>query len=92
MNVIDTWDKLLEVFAGLLLFQSGALDDNIKQLTTLYKLHDKIQVFFCLDNLIDLYNIRMMQLFKYFNLPADSFYILFVFNSTFLENFYSHLK
>ena len=42
VNVVDPGNELLEVFASFLFFKSLILNNQLKELSTLNKLHDKI--------------------------------------------------
>ena len=75
MNVVDAGYELLEVLACLAFFQSLVLHDQVEELATLDKLHHKIQILLSLNNLINLHNIRMVQLFQNLYLPAYPLYV-----------------
>ena len=79
MNILYAWDKLLKVSTGKLFRKSLVLHDEIKEFTALDVFHYKVQILFSLDYFVNLYDIWMMQLLKYFYLSAYSFYIFLVF-------------
>ena len=81
MNVFDAGYELLKVLACLILIKSLVLNDHIEELATLYELHDQIEILLGLDDLINLYNVGMVQLFENLNLSTNSFDILLLFNS-----------
>ena len=81
MNVFDTGYELLEVLACLILIKSLVLNDHIEELATLHELHDQIEILLGLDDLINLYNVGMVQLFENLNLSTNSLDILLLFNS-----------
>ena len=81
MNVFDAGYELLEVLACLILIKSLVLNDHIEELATLYELHDQIEILLGLDDLINLYNVGMVQLFENLNLSTNSLDILLLFNS-----------
>ena len=79
VNIINAGNQFLEVFARLLLLKSLILDNQVKELTALDELHDQVEVLLCLDNLINLDNIGMVELLQYFDLPTyplDIFLVL----------------
>ena len=81
VNVFDARYELLEVLACLMLVQSLILHDHVEELATLYKLHDEIEILLGLDDLINLFNVRMVQLLQDLNLSTNSLDILLLFNS-----------
>ena len=81
MNVFDAGYELLKVLACLILIKSLVLNDHIEELATLYELHDQIEILLGLDDLINLYNVGMVQLFENLNLSTNSLDILLLFNS-----------
>ena len=87
MNVVNAWNKLLEVFASHCFIQSFVFDDKIKELSTFHELHDKIQIFFSFDNLINLNHIGVMQLLENFNFSTNPLDIFFVLDPRFFKNF-----
>ena len=91
MNVFDAWYELLKVLACLILIKSLVLNDHIEELATLYELHDQIEILLGLDDLINLYNVGMVQLFEDLNLSTNSLDILLLFNSWLFKNFHGNL-
>ena len=91
VDIVDTWDELLEIFACHLFLESFIFNDEIEELSAFDKLHDKIEVFFCFNDLINLHHIRVMQLFQNFDFSTDSLNILLVFNSWLFKNFHRNL-
>jgi|DEB0MinimDraft_12_1074336.scaffolds.fasta_scaffold13959_1 hypothetical protein len=81
MDIVDARDKLLEVLACLLLFQSLVLNDDIEQLASADKLHDQVEVLLSFDDLIYLYNVRVMELFEDLDFTADPLDVLLVFDT-----------
>ena len=62
MNVLDTRDELLKVFACCTFRQLLVLHDQVEQFTALNELHDQVQIFLGLNDFINLYHVRMVQL------------------------------
>jgi len=60
MNIIDSRDKFLEMFACSLFIEFLILDDQIEQFTALDEFHHQVQISFRFDNLIDLHDVWMM--------------------------------
>lgn len=67
------------------------LNNKFEKLTSAGKLHNQIKVFVRLDDLVNLHNIRVVQLLENLDFTADSLDVLFVFDLRFLENFNSDL-
>lgn len=57
MYIVHTGQQLLQMLAGCALLKSLVLDNQFEELTTTGKLHYQVQIFICLDDLIDLHNI-----------------------------------
>ena len=55
-------------------------DDIIEKLTVLAELHNQEQFTLSLDYFVKLNNVWMPNFLKNFNLPTNSFDVLFVFN------------
>ena len=79
MDVMDGSYQFLEVLAGMLFLETGVLNDDVEQLASLSELHNQIEVFFCLDDLVKLHYIRMMGLLQDFYFSRDAFNILLIF-------------
>ena len=62
-------------------------DNVVEQLSSIAVLHNHIELFLRLDNLIELDDIGMPHLLQNFNLSSDSFDIFLVMNLIFLKNF-----
>ena len=62
-------------------------DNVVEQLSSIAVLHNHIELFLRLDNLIELDDIGMPHLLQNFNLSSDSFDIFLVMNLIFFQNF-----
>lgn len=69
VNVVNASDEFLEVLAGCLFLEALALDDQLEKLAAVCELHDQVEVFFGLDDLVDLNHVRVVQLFQNFDFP-----------------------
>ena len=92
MDVVDTCQHLLKILAGSFLSELLILDNQVKELSSTGKLHHEVQVFVCLDDLVDLNHIWMVKLFEYLDLSTDPLNILLVFDFRFLQDFNSNLN
>lgn len=63
VDVVDAGDELLEVLGGSLFLELLVLDDHVEEFTSAGEFHHEEQILLCLDNFINLNDIRMMQLF-----------------------------
>ena len=78
VNVVNAGNKLLEVFACLLLFQPLVLYDDVEKLATLDEFHYQVEIFFGFNDFVDLDNVWVVKLFQYFYLTRNSFYVFLV--------------
>ena len=78
MNVMDGSYQFLEVFACNFFLESLVWNNEIEQFPSLSELHDKVKVFLGFNNLVQLYDIGVVYLFKDLYLPRNSFNIFFV--------------
>lgn len=92
VDVVDAGDELLEVLASLLLLQLLILHDEVEQLTALYELHDQVEILLSLDDLVDLHDIRMVQLLEDLDLSANALHVLFLLDSGLLQDFDGDLR
>ena len=91
MNVVDTSKKLLEMLAGCTFLKFLVLNDQLKELTSRGELHDEVQIFVCLNDLVDLNNIRVMQLLENLDLAADALDVFLVLNLGLFKHFHGNL-
>ncbi len=80
VNVMDASDEFLEVLAGSFFLKTLTLDDQLEKLAAVCELHDQVEVFFGLNDLVDLDHIGVVQLFQNFDFPRDPFDVLLVLN------------
>lgn len=73
------------------LIQSLVLDNQIKQLTSLHKLHHQVQVLLGLYDLVDLNHVRVMQLLEDLDLTTYALDILLISNPALFKHFDSDL-
>ena len=91
VNIMDTSQQLLQMFAGSSFFQLLVLDDQLEQFTSARKLHYQVQIFVGFDDFVDLDDVGMVELFEYFYLAADSFDIFLVLDFRFLKHLHCNL-
>ena len=89
--VFDTSEYLLKELASLFLFQTSVCDYVIEKFTPRSVLHDEVQLFRGLDDLIKLDDIRMTNELQDVDLASDSFHIWNVRDTVFLKDFYRDL-
>lgn len=62
MNVLNTRDELQVELAGLLFREPGVSDDVVEELTAIAVLHDHVQLFFGLNDFIELDHVGVSHL------------------------------
>jgi len=72
VQILNTSEYLVEKATSFLIRESLLLNDQIKQFTIRYELHDQEQLPRRLNNLVQLHNIRVSDNLKYLYLPHDS--------------------
>ena len=88
VEILDTSDDLMEELASLRLLHSLVGHDIVKQLSTLSVLHDKVQLFRSLDDLVKLDNIWMSDHFQDVNLTSNSLNVMHILYLILFKNFY----
>lgn len=91
VDILDSANEFLKQLTSVFLSESLILHDNVEQLATVYEFHHEVEVFFGFNDLVDLYNVGVVQLLKNFDFSANSFNVFFVFNAWFFEDFNGHL-
>lgn len=86
MDVLDAADELEIELTGLFLRQSSVTHDVVEELAAVAVLHDHVQFFFCLDDLVQLNHVRVTDLLEDFDLASNAFDIFLVVDLVLLEN------
>ena len=73
MKVFDSGNDLLENPAGFWFFDLCVLNDEIKELATICIFHDKEELFWSFDDLIELDEIGVSDHFEDVDFSLDSF-------------------
>jgi hypothetical protein len=87
MDVLNTRNEFEIEFAGLFLAQTSVPDDVVEQLASVGILHDHKQLFFGLDDFIELDDVRMAYFLQDFDFTSNSLDILLIVNFVLLKNF-----
>ena len=90
MNVVYTGNELLKVLTRRFFGQSRLLYDQLKEFASICEFHHEVQVFFSLDNLVDLHDVRVVQLLQNLDLSADALDVFLVFDLRLFENLDRH--
>lgn len=64
VDVVNRSHQLLKVLAGLLLLESLILYNDLKELASLGKFHDQVEVVVCFNDFIELDYVGVMHLLK----------------------------
>ena len=91
MQVLHSSDDLVEEVASLWLLHPLIGHDVIEELTTLSIFHYQIQLLGCLNDFIQLYDIRVSYHLQYMNLSRHSLHIVHILNLILLQNLDSNL-
>lgn len=91
MNIFNARDQLQIELASLLLGQPSVTHDVIEQLAAIAVLHDHVELFFRLNNFVQLDDIGVADLLENFNFPRDTLDVFLIVNLVFLEDFDSDL-
>ena len=68
LEVLESVDDLLAVESGLKLTQSTSLSHQLTERFVLAQLQQDVHIFFVLEEMLELHNVSMIQLFVYLNL------------------------
>ncbi len=88
--VFDTGEDLLKELASLFLFQASVCDYVIEEFSPRGVLHDQVQLFRGLNDLIKLDDIRVTNELEDMNFASHTLHIWNVCNTVFLKDFYSN--
>ena len=91
VDVVDAGDQLLEILASLPFFESLVLHDQVEKFAALHELHDQVEILLCLDNLVDLHNVGMVQLFENFDFTANALDVFLFFDTGLFKYFHGDL-
>jgi hypothetical protein len=86
MQILHSTDQLSKIFTCFLFFEAFLFDNEFKELSLGYVLHDQKKLFGCFYDLIELYEVGMANLLENVYLSGDSFNISHVAYLTFLED------
>jgi hypothetical protein len=78
MDIFNTRNELQIKFTSLFLGESGVPHDVVEQLSAIAVLHDHVELFFGLDDLVKLNNIWMSDLLKNFNFSRNALHIFLI--------------
>lgn len=92
MNVLDTRDELQVELAGLLFREPGVSHDVVEELTAVAVLHDHVQLFFGLNDFVELNDVGVSHLLQDLDLTSDSLHVFLVMDLVFLEDFNRNLN
>jgi hypothetical protein len=92
MDIFNTGNEFKVKFAGLFLGESGMPHDVVEELSPITVLHDHVQLFFSLNDLVKLNNIGMPDLFQNFNFSRNALHIFLIMDLVLFENFNGDLK
>ena len=80
VDILDAGDKFEVELAGLLLGESRVSDNIVKELATIAVLHDHVEFFLSLNDLVQLDHVRVTDLFEDLDFSCDTFHVLLVVN------------
>ena len=86
VQILDSWDEFPVEDGSLLLVESSVAHDEVKEFSSIRMLHDHEQFFLSFNDLVELDNIWMSDLFEDFDLSRDSLNILLVVDLLFFED------
>lgn len=91
VQILNSRSNLMEKFDRLWLFNPVVFHDIIKKFTTAHIFHDQVELLWCLNNFVELNNVRMPDHFEDMDLTRYSFDIVHVLDFIFFKNFYRNL-
>lgn len=91
VQILNPCDELPEVLASLGLFEPLLLDNAFKQFSLRYILHNKEELFGRFDDLIELDDIGMPDLFENVYFPGHSLHIGHIHDLALLQHLHRHL-
>ena len=87
VKILNSIQNLIENSASCPLFQSDFSRHNFKQLPLLCILSDNVDVFSCLYDLIEVYDVGVPDFLHDLYLPLNSQLIILILNRFFIDNF-----
>jgi len=90
VEILNTGNDLVEKLECLWLFNSLVFHDVVEKLTSIGILHDKVELFWCLDDFIELNDVWMSDELENVYFSRDSFDIVDVLDFVFFENLDSY--
>ena len=90
MQVLDTFQDLVEEFGCVDVVDSVIPDDVVEQLAGIGMLHDQVKLTFRLYYLIELNHSRVTYFLEYFNFASNPIDIGLILNFILLQNFNGH--
>ena len=87
VKILNCIQYLIKYSPSSSLFQSYFGRHNSKQLSLLCKLGDYKDIFWCLDDFIEVYDIRVPYFFHDLNLSLYANLVILIFNTTFIDYF-----
>lgn len=92
VNIFDTGYELEIKLASLFFRESGVPYDVVEELTPIAVLHDHVELLLCLNDLIELNDVRMPYLLEDLDFSRYALYVLLVVNFVLFQDFNSNLK
>lgn len=78
VDIFDSTDDLFEDFACFFFSHSFFADDVIKEFSIFHVLHDKEEMFWCLNDLVEVDDVGVSDEFEDMYFSGDSFYICYI--------------
>ena len=91
VDILDASVDLLEKLACLVFLQTSVRNNVVKELTAARVLHDQVELLGCLDDLIELDDVRVPDQLQNVDLPSHTFYVRHIRDAVLLQDLDCHL-